>query len=300
MAEPSADPRFNDELAIWAGIEQAQAEERLIDDATARRIACQLHTGQSSAMYSLASSGAVDYDLLSAEMRRETATEADPDVRGMYASIGLYAESHAGRDSVAGWHELTTDTPEGTTSLETDERHDIEIWIGCLATYDAGRLHGRWFDAAVESEVLHGAAAQVVASSPIPNAEDYYIGDYEGFYEVNVEGASIETVARVARLIAEHGEPFAKWLVYQGLEQIDYVEQNFEDFYLGEYPSREQYVEHVLRETEAYRFLESAPEYLRDFISVDLEAVADLFESEGLLVLNNADGEVVFVFNGRA
>src|SRR5580658_5791620 len=50
----------NDEQVIREGIEQALANERPIDDFTARYIAAQLHSGQVSGLYSLASTGNID------------------------------------------------------------------------------------------------------------------------------------------------------------------------------------------------------------------------------------------------
>ena len=50
--EPRADER-----SITLGIEAVRAADREVDDATARAIAAQLHGGQDSALYSLASTG---------------------------------------------------------------------------------------------------------------------------------------------------------------------------------------------------------------------------------------------------
>lgn len=49
-----------DEYIIHTGIEAAEEEQREIDDRTARYIASQLHGGQGSALYSLASCGVID------------------------------------------------------------------------------------------------------------------------------------------------------------------------------------------------------------------------------------------------
>jgi len=46
-------PESGDERAIQLGIETARTEDREVDDATARRIAAQLHGGQSSALYTV-------------------------------------------------------------------------------------------------------------------------------------------------------------------------------------------------------------------------------------------------------
>jgi hypothetical protein len=52
-----------DERVIRQGIEEALHEDRNIDDRTARYIASQLHGGQDSALYSLASTGNIPPDI---------------------------------------------------------------------------------------------------------------------------------------------------------------------------------------------------------------------------------------------
>src|SRR5205814_5361294 len=62
--EPRADER-----SITLGIEAVRAADREVDDATARAIAAQLHGGQDSALYSLASTGNLADERLEAELR---------------------------------------------------------------------------------------------------------------------------------------------------------------------------------------------------------------------------------------
>ncbi|MCA1607074.1 MAG: hypothetical protein LC775_16750, partial [Acidobacteria bacterium] len=52
--------QLSDEQCIQRGIADALNEGRSINDETARRIAAQLHSGQDSALYALASSGSLD------------------------------------------------------------------------------------------------------------------------------------------------------------------------------------------------------------------------------------------------
>jgi hypothetical protein len=74
--EPSEDQR-----AILFGIEAAKAEEREVDDATARRIASQLHGGKTSALYGLASAGAIDEERVYRELGTEHEQQRDPEVK---------------------------------------------------------------------------------------------------------------------------------------------------------------------------------------------------------------------------
>jgi len=71
-----------------------------------------------------------------------------------------------------------------------------EVWLGCLASRNAGRLHGRWVPLTpdtTEADVWE-AIESVLASSPVSNAEEWYAGDYSAMPHL---GAS----ATVAQLV---------------------------------------------------------------------------------------------------
>src|SRR5215470_19542701 len=65
-----------DQRVIREGIERALRDGTEIDDRTARCIAAQLHGGQSSALYSLASTGIIPEEV-HAELTREFDQQAD-------------------------------------------------------------------------------------------------------------------------------------------------------------------------------------------------------------------------------
>lgn len=82
------------------------------------------------------------------------------------------------------------------------------VWMGCLAAYNAGILHGEWIelDADENAEILEARVREILATSPEPAAEEWHLCDAEHFggwtpdrYE------SLETIARVADAIARHG-----------------------------------------------------------------------------------------------
>ena len=101
-----------DELLIDAAIAGAQAEEREIDDATARRIAAQLHGGQGSALYSLASTGSLEDERLRGELldmyNRPT---TGPQVKRWIDMLLTYRLHREHQGAVEGWAELTADRP---------------------------------------------------------------------------------------------------------------------------------------------------------------------------------------------
>ncbi|MEI2826877.1 MAG: antirestriction protein ArdA [Dermatophilaceae bacterium] len=114
-----------------------------------------------------------------------------------------------------------------------DERHP-RIWIGSLADYNNGILHGEWVDAAVEDEVLVGRARDIVARSETPDAEEWAIFDHEDFGPFKPgQYETLDLIARVARGIAEHGDAFGAWAEMHDADPV--AMDQFEVCYFGEY-----------------------------------------------------------------
>ncbi len=94
-----------DEQAIQLGIEAARAEDREVDDAVARCIAAQLHGGQGSALYSLASTGSLEDDLMETELC-ELYQSRNPRILEWASVLGTYALHREHRGPVDGWAKL--------------------------------------------------------------------------------------------------------------------------------------------------------------------------------------------------
>jgi len=106
------------------------------------------------------------------------------------------------------------------------------IYVACLASYNAGKLHGQWIDANQDEESLQDAINGVLVTSPEPGAEEWAIHDYD--YMPNLEeNPDLEQVSEIARLIEEHGEPFRIFVDHEGAEYAS--EERFQDAYCGEY-----------------------------------------------------------------
>jgi hypothetical protein len=92
-----------DEWVIEQGILSAIREGRDIDDRTAHYIAAQLHEGQTSALYSLASAGAIDDPSVHDELER--GSEAQPlHVQNWINWLGEYCLHRTGKGPVDGWN----------------------------------------------------------------------------------------------------------------------------------------------------------------------------------------------------
>ena len=93
-------------------------------------------------------------------------------------------------------------TPQPSAPLAADAAPTPEtrprIYVACLAAYNNGCLHGRWIDATTPDEVMAEVCA-MLAASPLPDAEEWAIHDYEGFEGAHLsEYESFETVCNLA------------------------------------------------------------------------------------------------------
>jgi len=84
---------------------------------------------------------------------------------------------------------------------------EIRIYVADLAAYNNGVLHGVWIDATQELDNIQEQIKQMLEASPIDDAEEYAIHDYEGFGSYSVsEYEGIQSLHEVACFIEEHGE----------------------------------------------------------------------------------------------
>ena len=135
-----------------------------------------------------------------------------------------------------------------------------KIWVGCLAAYNQGDLHGKWIDANQEPEELLEAIKVMLEESPAPGAEEWGIFDHECFGGIKVgEWESLETISKWASGIAEHGLPYALWVVHRDEDEHD--PDCFTDHYFGHYESMADFGE------EEYRQRGTVPEALEDFVN---------------------------------
>lgn len=265
----------SDDLLIDRGLDEAERYDRVIDDATARRASAQLHEGQASALYSLASCGAIDYEALDAEISRgREAPEVDERMKRLYRHLGSYAFHHAGRGPVEGWHQLTAEYDMGS---ESDRHNQPRVFIGCQASASNGHLHGRWLFAAQEADDLHDEVQDILSTSPVGGSDGYFVADTEYFagYDLG-QNPSIETITRVARGIEEHGASFARWLEHHGIDNLDQVERTYVDAYVGQFVNERAAAYDALTSAGVYEAIQMAWNQVghdyRRYMVVDLDA----------------------------
>lgn len=130
-----------------------------------------------------------------------------------------------------------------------------KVWIGCLASYNAGRLIGEWVEATDADDMREAqkrVAEQAVKAAKEANEypvyfgepEEFFIADYDEFGSLGStlgEYPDYETVARIGALIEEHGEAFLGFVetCEPDLETVD--EDDFHEAYRGVHDSEEDY-----------------------------------------------------------
>ncbi|MDX8143291.1 hypothetical protein SK854_14275 [Lentzea sp. BCCO 10_0061] len=83
----------------------------MISDGQARRIASDWHGGMSSALYSLASSGAVDLDRARDEISRELQNLDVGEIRRELLALDKYVRTAGERTAVAEWFRFWDESP---------------------------------------------------------------------------------------------------------------------------------------------------------------------------------------------
>jgi len=152
------------------------------------------------------------------------------------------------------------------------------IYVACLASYNAGILHGRWIDVTEPDDIRENVAA-MLAASPEPGAEEWAIHDYEGFEGADIsEFAGFDRVCELADFIEEHGRLGGKLLAHF-CGALDEARAAFED-YAGEYKSLEDFAFEFTEQT-GVKIPESLEHYI-DYAAMgrDIELNGDVFTVE--------------------
>lgn len=159
------------------------------------------------------------------------------------------------------------------------------VYIACLASYNAGTLHGKWVDA-VDADVIREAIKEVIATSPTEGAEEWGFHDYEGIPSDLGENPDIEELAACGAFIEEH-EELGLAVLNHFCGRLDEAKTALEDNYQGGWKSLEDYAENFLDDTGAFQ---GAPDMLKQYF--DFEKFARDLELGGDVYTLEVNGEV--------
>lgn len=186
--------------------------------------------------------------------------------------------------------ETETHRQAATPASVEANRERPRIYVACLASYNAGILHGCWIDATDPDDIREKVAA-MLAASPERDAEEWAIHDYEGFEGAEIaEYAGFDEVCALADFVEEYGGLGGK-LLEHFCGRLDEARAAFED-YAGEFKSLEDF---------AYDLTEQAGTKIPDDIApyVDYAAMGRDIELNGDVFTVETGFEEVHIFWAR-
>ena len=163
---------------------------------------------------------------------------------------------------------------------KNNEKLEPKIYVACLASYNTGILHGEWIDATLETDEIQEEIQRVLKSSPIEDAEEHAIHDYEDFYGAELgEYPDLEEVSNVAKFLVEHGELGAEILSHFCCD-LEEARKAIEEQYLGEYESLEDYAAEYVEQSGL-----DIPDSIKNYVDYesmgrDMELGGDVFTIE--------------------
>jgi antirestriction protein len=193
--------------------------------------------------------------------------------------------------------------PESSDRPEKPDFERPEIWIGSLADYNNGDLHGGWLDAAREPAEIHADIQDILASGPAARRgeapEEWAIFDHEGFGPLEIgEYESIEDVSRLARAIAEHGPAFAAWA--SGIDRDEATAERFQEAYQGRFDSVVDYARQLADDLGYEQLLDEAlPDHVRSYVQVNYEQLAHDLQVGGDISTEFSDDGGVHIFRNE-
>ena len=129
------------------------------------------------------------------------------------------------------------------------------IYVACLAAYNNGFLHGVWIDCDEDADCIHAKIQAMLKTSPAWKigdiCEEWAIHDYENWQGFNLsEWEDIDQLVEWAELLEEHGEAITQCLSFAEIAQYyDHygTVEGFEDRFMGEYETKEDFVRESLK-----------------------------------------------------
>lgn len=147
-----------------------------------------------------------------------------------------------------------------------------KIYVACLASYNNGKLYGKWIDANQDVDALQVEISALLKASPELFAEEWAVHDYEGFGEIHLsEWPDLARVSALAGLLEEHGEAFSLWYCNQDSNNIDVdqLEDIFQEQNNGIFESKEAFADYILESTG---MLDALPEWAKMYFNYEAYA----------------------------
>jgi len=157
-----------------------------------------------------------------------------------------------------------------------------QIYVACLASYNAGRLHGSWIPVETKEQIQEDIQ-KILRTSQEPFAEEWAIHDFDGFGGAQLsEYEDFDALVTLKELIEAHDETLVGALYNYFSGGVEEVEKVLQDQYLGCFESIEDYAMDYIESTGSLRQLPESLQYYFDYerFARDLEMGGDIFTIE--------------------
>ena len=177
-----------------------------------------------------------------------------------------------------------------TVNNQALNKDEVRIYVADLAAYNAGYLHGIWIDATLEVAEMQEQINTLLSTSPVSDADEYAIHDFEGFGDYHLgEYAGLEAAHQIALFIQEYPD-FGSALLNH-FNDIEEAREMAENNYCGCYASLADHAQELTEETS------EIPSHLQYYI--DYEAMARDMEMGGEIFSIEVGYQEVHVFWNR-
>lgn len=162
------------------------------------------------------------------------------------------------------------------------------IYVADLAAYNSGILHGAWIDLSGSMDCIKEEIREMLDGSPIDDAEEYAIHDYENFGGYSVrEFDPIEELSEVACFLSEFTEFGSELLTVAG--SLEEARRFAEAGYCGLYGSLADYAQELTAECG------NVPSHLAPYI--DYESMGRDMQLNGDLIVIEIGFEKIQIFH---
>lgn len=122
---------------------------------------------------------------------------------------------------------------------------ETKIYVADLAAYNNGILHGVWIEELLDIDELEQQVTKMLEQSPVEDAEEYAIHDFEGFGELSLnEFVSLDRINQLALFLNEYPDCGDIVLNYCNGD-IDEANRLLDECYQGTYDSVEDYAQEI-------------------------------------------------------
>lgn len=194
---------------------------------------------------------------------------------------------------------------QSSANPERPEYEHPAIWIGSLADYNNGDLHGDWMDATRDDEDIHAEIQRILAGGPAARRgevpEEWGIFDHQGFGPLQIGVYDlIEEVSRLARAIAEHGPAFAAFASGDLVDREDATVERFQEVYLGRFDSVVDYARQLTSDLGYDELLDhQLPNHVRSYVRIDYEQFAQDLQVGGDISCAPTDDGGFYLFRNE-